>query len=286
MKILLTSAVLLMMVSCELERDNPLDGLVQMSFERIELIADSNQDGEISNGETILLKVVLKNTGISIVSDVKTSISTTSVYINSLSPIGAIGYYEDGSSYGDHVDIDEEAYPSTSSDYLLFTLANDTPIGTEIQFDLLITDADNNQWQDEFSITVLATTAVMTLERVTLYDDSDGNNQVNAGETVQLRPYLKNVGLGNANKVKALISTSNSYISKMSPINSVSFAWLGSTSYSYIEPDEEAYPLSIGDYLKFDISDQTPFGTTVEFDVLISDEYNNQWTDKFSIIIY
>ena len=86
-------------------------------------------------------------------------ISTTSNYISQLTPATEVEY---NSRYNTNdIEASQEKYgyysvlPDYSDDYtVVFRVAESTPSGTEITFNMHITDEDGNEWEDDFIIQV------------------------------------------------------------------------------------------------------------------------------------
>ena len=148
-------------------------------------------------------------------------------------------------------------------------------------FNLNITDESGNVWTDKFTITVQSTGATIGFSRFSVKSDNNGDGIVNKGESVQLQLYLKNTGTSTANKVRASVSCTSSYVTGLSPTNN-SF-YYGGFSYNsdYIGSGKEGYDYD--NKLSFTVSNSTPVGTVLTFNLNITDDSGNTWTDKFTI---
>ena len=181
--------------SCkDLDRDNPLDlnqGRTEanITFSKYEVYSDNNNDDQINKGESIKLKVYLKNNGSSTANKVRATITTNSSYITSLSNSTSIGYYYQ-SNY-DYITAGGEGEPYSSNYFLGFNVSNTTPSGTVITFNVSITDESNNAWNSSFNITVEGTGANITFSKYEVYSDSNNDDQINKGESIKLKVYLK-----------------------------------------------------------------------------------------------
>jgi DNA-directed RNA polymerase subunit E'/Rpb7 len=251
-------------------------------FSRYEIYSDNNADQRINKGESIKLKVFVKNNGTSKANKVRVTITSASSYVSALSPLNSVAYYDQ--SYDDYLDPGAEGSPYADSSYLSFNVSNTTPAGSVMSFSVTITDESNNTWTDSFTATVVATTALIKYEKFEVYSDNNSNQQINPGESVKLKVYLINNGSSKANKLRATISCSNSYVSSLSPVGSTSFY---NSSYSdFLLPGEEGSPYAQSSYLGFNVSGSTPGGTVVTFNISIVDESNNTWSDAFTITVY
>ena len=158
-KIIGVCLVTLFFVSCDLERDNPLDmnkgnKEIVLSFDSLVVVTDNNNDKQINKGESIKLTVVLKNNGSSSANKVRGTISCASSYISALSPTTSTPYYRNGVTSNDYIDAGGVGYGFSN---LSFNVSSTTPAGTVIPFSIAITDESNNTWSDSFTITIVAT---------------------------------------------------------------------------------------------------------------------------------
>ncbi len=129
-----------------------------LNYSKHSVVYDNNLDGIINQNETVYLKVYIKNNGSSKANDVNATISCNSGFISDIDPTTQVSY---NSGYGDS-DIypNSEEYGYTGStpnfnDYTVkFKVAENTPIGTNITFNMHITDGDGNEWEDAFNVTI------------------------------------------------------------------------------------------------------------------------------------
>jgi hypothetical protein len=276
----------------DLERDNPLDGnninAVQgpnIIFSYLEVNEDDNSDGVINKGETIGLRIYLKNIGNEDAYNVNATISTTSSFITSLYPAYTIDFSDDYyySSIGSGYESNYGGYPDNNT--ISFNVSENTPSGTVLTFNLNIEDNSGNHWTDSFDVLVQNISAQIEFSRFEINEDNNNDGFVNKGETIGLRVYLKNTGTSAANNIDALITCSNSYVSSLNPSYAITF----SDNYydDKISPGNESY---YGGYpntntLTFHVSDQTPTNTILTFILNIEDEFGNIWTDSFDITV-
>ncbi|OFY84600.1 MAG: hypothetical protein A3F72_19345 [Bacteroidetes bacterium RIFCSPLOWO2_12_FULL_35_15] len=300
-KIFLLLHIILLLSSCEkkdanwnLQRSNPADNqgssngsakTPSIKFSKYEVSADNNNDQQINKGESIKLKIYLKNNGGIKANKVRGTVSCSNSNISALSPSTAVSYYTYCSSGYDYIDAGQEGCPGSSGSYLSFNVSNATPNGTIITFNVSITDEANNTWSDSFTITVVGTGASIEFSKYDVSTDNNNDQQINKGESIKLKVYLKNNGSSKANKVRGTISCSNSYISALSPSTAVSYYTYCSSGYDYIDAGQEGCPGSSGSYLSFNVSNTTPNGTIITFNVSITDEANNTWSDSFTITV-
>jgi hypothetical protein len=284
----------------DLDRDNPTDAKkssssakteYEVKFSRFKVASDNNNDQVVNKGEAIKLLLYLKNNGSSKVNKVKAIVSTNSPYVMGLSPTSQLSFDNGYTDYG--IAPGSEAYAATgyasSSAYSIgFNVSSTTPSGTEITFNITITDELGNSWTDKFAVTVQATGAVVNFSRFKVAEDNNADQVVNKGESVKLLLYLKNNGSSKVNKVKATVSTNSPYVTGLSPTSQLSFD-NGFSDYD-ISPGSEAYAAtgyasSSAYSIGFNASNTTPSGTNITFNINITDESSNNWTDAFTITI-
>jgi hypothetical protein len=148
-----------------LKRDNPLDAKnnanmidgVALKFNSYSIISDNNNDDIINKGETVQLKISLKNTGTSTANKVKATFSTTSSYVSGFSPTTQISYGDiaaNGVKWADYQG-NISLYESNAYYYTIkFTVSNSTPDDTQIPININIVDESNNTWTSNFNVTV------------------------------------------------------------------------------------------------------------------------------------
>ena len=246
-------------------------------YSRYTVYSDNNGDGIINKGESIALKVYLKNTGSSDANSVTATMTTTSSYVSSLAPTSAISFGtisagSESNYYGNYY----------SSEYSWsFAVSSSTPTGTQIPFTLNITDGQGNTWTQSFTVTVQATGANIQYSRNVVYSDNNGDGIINKGESIALKVYLKNTGRSDANSVTATMTTTSSYISSLAPTSAISFGTIsaGSESNYYGNYYSSEYSWS------FAVSSSTPTGTQIPFTLNITDGQGNTWTQSFTVTV-
>ena len=162
-------------------------------------------------------------------------------------------------------------------------MSSTTPTGTVITFNIAITDESNNTWSDSFSVTVVATGALIGFNSFTVAADNNNDKQINKGESIKLSITLKNNGSSTANRVRGTISSVSTYISAISPTTPV--AYTNSNNNDYLEAGATGSVSSSSSYLSFSVSSTTPTGTVITFNIAINDESTNTWSDSFTITV-
>jgi hypothetical protein len=130
----------------------PVKGIV---FDSFSVYSDNNGDKIINKGETIKLKVSLKNTGASAAISVKAAFSTTSSYVSGFSPTTQINYGDISANKIKWADYRGNSVYEYTVDYTIqFTVSNSTPANTPIPINISIVDESGNTWTDSFDVTV------------------------------------------------------------------------------------------------------------------------------------
>lgn len=260
------------------------DGAIKYS--RFVIASDNNNDDKVNKGETVGLQVFLKNTGTSQINKVRSSISCNSSYVTNIFPTTSQSYKSD--YLDDFISAGTEsmygAYPNTNT--VSFSLSNSTPVGTVLTFNMSVTDESNNTWSDAFNVTVVATDANIKYSRNVINSDDNSDGNINPGETIGLRVFLKNIGTSQANKVKATISCTSGYVSNIYPTTSQSFKsdYLDDFISAGSESMYGAYPNT--NTISFKVGASTPSGTQLSFNLAITDESNNTWNDNFTLTVH
>ncbi|MGC3977386.1 MAG: hypothetical protein QM751_03645 [Paludibacteraceae bacterium] len=261
----------------------------QITYNEFSVYSDNNGDKIVNKGETVQLKVSLKNTGSSAAKAVKATFSTTSSYISDFTPTSQVNY-GDIAAYG----IKWADYQGNNGTYegyayyytIKFTVSNTTPANTNIPVNISITDESGNTWTSNFNVKVEATNAQITYNEYSVYSDND--KIVNKGETVQLKVSLKNTGSGAAKAVKATFSTTSSYISGFTPTSQVNYGDIAAYGIKWAD-----YQGNNGTYegyayyytVKFTVSSSTPTNTQIPISISIVDESNNTWSSSFNVTV-
>ncbi|MDR2057531.1 MAG: hypothetical protein LBP83_04485, partial [Dysgonamonadaceae bacterium] len=213
------SAILCLLAGC----NYPEMSIVQLSYNSFSVYSDNNDDKIINRGETIKLKVSLKNTGTIAVKSAKATFSTTSSYVSGFSPDTPISYGDISANkikWADYQN-DNNENESGVTYTIQFTVSNSTPAGTQIPIRISIVDENDNTWEDGFDVTVSATQ--ISYNSYSVYSDNNGDKIINKGETVGLKVSLKNTTASTIKAVKATFSTTSSYVSGLSPATPISY---------------------------------------------------------------
>lgn len=125
----------------------------------------SNNNGLVENGETILLRSLLKNIGVSSAYGVLGILSSQDTLVSIIDSIV---------SYGHLIPMDS----SWGSSPYTMTISPFCPAGYDLDFDLLIVDGNNNSWNANFSLNVqnLGGGTGPDPYGYYMYDDTDTNS--------------------------------------------------------------------------------------------------------------
>lgn len=155
-------------ISCDeieflnLKRDNPLDIDIQegivIGFNSFVVSKDDNNDKVVNRGETIELKVSLKNTGGKDAKAVKATFSTTSPHVNGFTPTSQVDYgdlpvyfTEKWADYQGN----KGMYENHAKYYTVkFKVSDTAPVNRTIPIDIKIIDGSGNTWSSSFEVEI------------------------------------------------------------------------------------------------------------------------------------
>jgi hypothetical protein len=116
-----------------------------IDFSRYVISNDDNENGDVNPGETIDIGLYVKNAGSSSAIGVVVTISTESPHVE---------WIQDATSSATDIDDGEEVKLAFSYGDFSFRLTESAPAG-QIDFDMDIEAGQGNNWQSQFSITVI-----------------------------------------------------------------------------------------------------------------------------------
>jgi hypothetical protein len=261
----------------------------QISYNRFSVYSDNNGDKIINKGETVYLRISLKNAGTSAAKSVKATFSTTSSYVSGLSPAAQITYGDisaNGVKWASYTGFNIE-YESAVDYTIRFTVSNSTPANTQIPISIRMVDESGNTWTDNFNVIVSATGAQVSYNSYRVYSDNNGDKIVNKGETVYLKISLKNTGTSAAKSVKTTFSTTSSYVSGFSPAAQITYGDISANGVkwaSYTGFNIE-YESAVDYTIRFTVSNSTPTNTQIPISIRMADESNNIWSSSFNVTV-
>lgn len=270
--------------ACSLKRDNKLDlqnytiaRAPKIKFSSAKVYSDDNRDSIVNKGESIQLKVRLKNSGNKTASGVRAYFAINSPYVTILSPTSQVQFsYGYSSSIPIEAESSDPTYPNLS-----FNVSKTTPPGTVLNIIATITSDSGGHWTDTFKLTVSPTAAKIQFSKTQIAWDDNHNNYVNPGETINLKIILKNSGTSEADGVTGIVSCSSPYVTNLTPTSAISF---GSNYSDYISAGSESSTSSFN--LAFMVLSSTPTNALLSFPISITDDCGNSWSDTFTITVH
>jgi hypothetical protein len=284
--IILLYAILLL--SCTLNLPDPIADMgygniektPRILFDKYSVYSDNNGDEIVNKGETVGLQVWLKNSGTSAANGVKATFSTTSSYVSGFTPTIPISYGNISAGSSEMAD-----YRGGYSAYyytIQFTVSSSAPAGAQIPINISITDESGNTWTSSFNAVVGSENAEIAYDKYTVVADYDGDKKVEKGETVYLQVFLKNIGSGTANNVKATFSTNSSYVSGFSPTTQIDYGTFTGGASKY---GQGGYDYSVYYTIRFTVSSSASAGMQIPININIRDGNNKIWTSSFNVTI-
>ncbi|MCF7885812.1 MAG: hypothetical protein K9M80_04885 [Candidatus Marinimicrobia bacterium] len=241
---------------------------------------DGNDDAIISPGESARIQIRATNSGEEEADDVTMTIRTNDEYVSIASGASqTIGDIQDGYVY--------ESPEANTNSSILLTTKQETPNGHIVEFDVRFKDDISNSWSDEFSIVIEPTGASVGLYGDNPYDiydgtangaDGDDDGSISAGETARLQLRVHNQGNAKAMQVQMLVSSNDEYVT----IIDDSTYTFGDMRAGEVFKTSEANSNSA---IMVEADSATPSGHIAEIDIICTDKYNNEWTDRFEIIV-
>ncbi|MFC1887724.1 C25 family cysteine peptidase [Candidatus Cloacimonadota bacterium] len=157
--------------------------------------SSGNDDGLVNPGEIIELNILLHNYGLSDVSGVSALLTSENELVTISDEIEDYGDISSGSSVVSFDDFDIQISEAAAG-------------GQIISFELIITDADRNQWRDIFDLQIAG--SILHSQGYEVFDDN--NNLLEPGESAQLSFTLTNLGLTGAEDVYGTLTCENYHI--------------------------------------------------------------------------
>ncbi len=146
----------------------------------------------------------------------------------------------------------------------------DEPVLSPAELTLVVTGYNSMTYEGSIMVIVPEGPYVL-MENMEISSDSNGNGEVDFGETVNMTIYAENVGVDDAVNVNATVTASDPYVEILNP--ALSF---GDIPAGDIVPSQNL--------LSFHISNETPDGYSVVFHIGFSDG-NVSWDGSFSVTV-
>jgi hypothetical protein len=263
-------------------------GAIDQTFRvsTLTVVEDSNADGVVSPGETATLKVPLNNSGSSSALGIEGTVTTSQAGVTIAD--GSKLYFGmiDGGATVCGSSTPGYAGDCNASYYLLKVQVAATVAATTIvPFLLQLEDAVGNTSTATFELTLGAIDQTFSVSTITIVRDSNADGAVSPGETAQLRVPVTNSGGSGARGVVGTVITNELGVSVeegfklyFGDIESGATA-CGTSTSGYAGDCSQAYYV-----LKIEVESSVPAGTTIPFDLDLSDSYSNRFANKFSIL--
>jgi len=166
-----------------------------------------NGDGQLDAGETIGLTIHLKNTGVNTASTVSATLSCNlPQYVTVINPVVQFGNIPSGSE-------------KASGQKYLFKIDPNTPQLSKndlnpLTFTLKTEDSSGNTFYEDFNIDVYTFALKQGNKQITF--TTDGDSDIEPGETVRMKIDLFNAGKSTAKIAQAQLTSSYEYVQSIS----------------------------------------------------------------------
>ncbi|MDR2884138.1 MAG: hypothetical protein LBV09_03425, partial [Deferribacteraceae bacterium] len=146
-----------------------------------------------------------------------------------------------------------------------------------------MTDKYNNVWIDEFEIEIVPTGAKLIVDGIKI----SGDGSLNKGESVKFNVGIYNEGTSSTQSVVTTLATDDDYVTVVKNISGCSNISLSSGG----KIDTAGYTgSSYLNYLVYPCFTAIALGTTPDNHIatvtaIMTDKYNNVWTDDFEMMV-
>jgi len=206
-------------------------------------LSSGNDDGSINPGETIELNVSLKNFGLEIINDVTAGITSDNEFITIID------------SNEDYGDIASGEYTGSENDFVI-EVSPEIPGGTQVYFNISISDNSGNSWDDRFQLIIVGP----ALDHTGIEINDSNNGILDPGETAELLVTMLNFGEMDVSSLNADLTCNDDRI----VIND------GSGFYALIQAGAEASNNS--DPFELSVDPQIIPGSQIWFDLHLYNE--------------
>ncbi len=265
--------------------DLPVEAIsAQIVYADYDVVDDDNGDKIVNKGETVYLRVNLKNKGTSVAKKVKAVFSTTSAYVSEFAPASSVNYDDiQAGSVNDHSFGNYLLSPNYQYYTIKFKVSGVVSAGTSIPVNIDISDENDNTWTDSFNVVVGGEEPELAYDKYVVVADNNGNKKIEKGETVYLQVFLKNIGSGAADMVNAVFSTGNAYISGLSPVSPVDYGdYTGGLQSKY---GQGGYDFGAYYTIKLTVSNTVQSGAQLPVGITITGAGGRVWTDSFNVAV-
>lgn len=257
-----------------------------LDFDSVDVLTDTNYDKIPNPGEEVVLRVFVRNTGSSRITNLRGTIHSPSQYVDILCGSVVEVDFDNIIDPGERQNLseDEEGCSTTgSSGSMEIFIDPGTPVGQKIEFDINLVDTEEHPYQTSFKITVQKSGASLSVDEVEILTDSSGNDKIEAGDQLDLRVWLSNTGSSRVTNLSGDLSSSSSRVTLdcgskvIVPFDNV------------IDPEERYYlrenntDCSATGSMKITISPQANTGQQLPFELNLKDIEQQNWHIPFSI---
>ncbi len=275
MKNIIAAILVFLTLGCEKHdmNDGKVEPLPSVHYSKYELLEDSNGDGLISKGETVKIKVFIKNTTQVLARQVKVKFSLSNANIIGVGLMEPVFY----GNIAENIETSD-----TSSSTLILAIPNNIEIGNQTVI-LEIKDAYGESWKDQFDLKIEGLN--LDLEKVSIINDTNNDSVANPGESISLSLKLKNLGI-KTDSLSAIFASPNTQLTILSNINS--------DIEGFDVNEEKIMNLTFSIPINYNIPNISVFSLTLRnkygdevkknFSINIDSSYTNLVTDKIEII--
>lgn len=223
--------------------------------------SNGNGNGKIEAGETIALSIDLKNSGATTASNVSALLVCPSYEIATQTATASFGTITPGMT-------------KTSLNRFVFSVDNSAEEklkddANPVRFFLNITDNSGNTYSDDFTIDLFVSN--ISQGNKTIVSTSDGDTNIEPGETVQINIDLTNTGGGDATGLTAVLSSNSSYVTSCSSVP---------RAYPTIGKNETGTSLTP---FIFTVSNTYNASLPLNFNLAVENEFGKIWTFGFNL---
>jgi hypothetical protein len=257
----------------------------QLSLGAVTVAYDSNGDGAASPGETIRLKLPLRNNGASRALGVTAAVSSEQPGATILQ--GAklhFGNVAGEASACGGTTLAAAGRCDLQDSLLLVQIGPGERVGKTFKLKVVLKDVFANSVEQTFSFTLQPIEQSFRFEPIVVVEDSDDDGIVSPGDTVRLRVSITNTGKTRALGIVGDVSTSRAGIN----------IFYGATlSFGDIEPGAERCGVGAqgpaGDcanklhFLEINIDANASSGGAIPFELSLVDSFGNRFTEELSV---
>ncbi|MEN9800455.1 MAG: hypothetical protein RL653_4152 [Pseudomonadota bacterium] len=242
------------------------------------LLTETDGDGRLSPGESGRLRVRVSNTGTMPATGVTGTLTTTT-------PGVTLTYATDmvfgNISAGALSCADDSTCGSTTVGPVL-TVSSAVPVGTVINFQLVLTDSLQNSYTVTYSYSsVMSPLRGFSPVSLTLLSETNGDGKLSPGESGSLRVKVSNSGTIKAFAVRGTLTTTTP---------GVTLTYATNLSFGDMVPGAQACAAEpscnnagAGPYIA--VSSTVPLGTVIDFQLALTDSLQNTYSVPFSYTV-